>query len=308
MDIRQLKYFIEIVNSNFNLSAASIRLSISQPALSMLIKKFEKDENTKIFMRNRGSIIGLTSVGENFYNHALRVVDAYEQMYGDLRRSTAALNGHMRIGIPQLVVTVLCTEFLGSLVARYNKATFTVDEAGAHDLKKKLMLGEIDSAFLLGPTGLDPQNFHETEVEHDELLVYMSREHPLAGKEKLKWRDLSGYSLVTFDSTYMIHHKTLQKLKTHRVNARIAMMSKSWDFLLESVRHSNHITMLPAPISQFYNLQDMREMKIDDPILWQVMYTYPVKSYYSRIEKVTHKEVADYFIHRETPGKASKNP
>lgn len=299
MDIRQLKYFIEIVHSNFNLSAASMKLNISQPALSMLIKKFEQNENTKIFQRNRGSISGLTSVGENFYNHALRVVDAYEQMYGDLRRSIAALNGHMRLGIPQLVVTVLCTEFLGSLVSKYNKATFTVDEAGAHDLKKKLMLGEIDSAFLLGPTGLDPQNFHETEVEHDELRVYMSAEHPLAGKDRLKWRDLSGYSLVTFDDTYMIHHKMIQKLNTYHVNARVAMTSKSWDFLLESVRHSDHITMLPAPISQYYNLQDMRELKIEDPILWQVMYTYPIKSYYSRIEKVTHQEVVEYFIHDE---------
>lgn len=299
MDIRQLKYFIEIVNSNFNLSAASAKLSVSQPALSMLIKKFEQDENTQVFARNRGIISGLTSVGENFYNHALRVVDAYEQMYDDLRRSTQALNGHMRLGIPQLVVTVLCTEFLSGLVAKYNKATFRVDETGAHDLKKKLLLGEIDSAFLLGPTGMDTQQFHEIEVEHDELSVYMSQDHPLAGMERLKWRDLAGHSLVTFDDTYMIHHKLLQKLSTHRVNAHIAMMSKSWDFLLESVRHSKHITLLPAPISQYYNLHDMREVRIEDPIPWQVMYVYPIKSYYSRIEKMTHKEVVDYFIQGE---------
>lgn len=303
MNIRQLKYFIEIVNSNFNLTAASAKLSVSQPALSMLIKKFEQDEKTLVFTRKRGVISGLTSVGENFYNHALRVVDEYEKMYDDLRRSTAALNGFMRLGIPQLVVTVLCTEFLSRLVAKYNKATFQVDEAGAYDLKKRLLLGEINGAFLLGPTGLDPQQFNEIEVERDELSVFMSKNHPLADKEKLKWRDLSGHSLVTFDDSYMIHHKLLQKLSAYRVSAHIAMMSKSWDFLLESVRQTKHITLLPAPISQYYNLHDMREIKIEDPIPWEVIYVYPVRSSYSRIEKVTHQEVINYFIHGEVSHK-----
>lgn len=301
MDIRQLKYFIEIVNSGFNLSAASAKLSVSQPALSMLIKKFEQEEKTQVFHRDRGVIRGLTSVGENFYNHALRVVDDYENMLDDLRRSTAALNGQMRLGIPQLIVTVLCTEFLSALVAKYDQAVFRVDETGAHDLKRKLMLGEIDSAFLLAPTGLDPQQFRELELEHDELSVFMSKDHPLAEKKSLVWRDLSGYSLVTFDDTYMIHHLLMQKLSGYRVNAHIAMMSKSWDFLLESVRHSNHITILPSPIAEYYNLSDMQELKIEDPIRWQVMYVYPIKSYYSRIEKVTHKEVVDYFLHEELP-------
>ncbi len=50
MDIRQLKiYFIEIVNCNFNLSTASDKLCISQPALSMGINKFEKNERTEPF-------------------------------------------------------------------------------------------------------------------------------------------------------------------------------------------------------------------------------------------------------------------
>lgn len=91
MDIRQLKYFIEIVNSDFNLSAASVKLCISQPALSILIKKFEQEEKTKIFERNKGIITGMTPSGLNFYRRALEVVDAYENMYNELRSNTLDL-------------------------------------------------------------------------------------------------------------------------------------------------------------------------------------------------------------------------
>lgn len=43
MDITQLKYFVCIVESDYNLSAASKKLHISQPALTQYIRKFEDE-------------------------------------------------------------------------------------------------------------------------------------------------------------------------------------------------------------------------------------------------------------------------
>ncbi len=299
MDIRQLKYLIEIVNSNFNLSAASEKLCISQPALSMGIIKFEKEERIEIMQRRKGLLVGLTSVGETFYNNALKVVEAHDRMMEELRKQSSVLNGKMRIGIPQLIVTVLCTEFLRELISSNESANYQIDESGAFDLERKLVLEEIDSAILLKPTDLNPDLFNEVLINTDELTAFMSKNHRLAAKDRLTWEDLTGESMVIFDETYMIHHKLVNKFKSLGIDVHYAMMSKSWDFLLESVRNTRYITILPSPISRYYNLNDVVEVRFEEPISWEAIYVYPKKNNYSRIEEHTHQEVMDFYINKK---------
>ena len=296
MDIRQLKYFLEIVASGFNLSAASEKLRISQPALSMLIRKFEREEGADVFLRSKGLITGLSGTGETFYNNALQVVEAYDRMYSELRRQATHLNGRVRIGIPPLVLTAVCTDFLSQLVQKYQQASFILEEAGAYELEKKLLLGEIDCAILLRPTSLSPQRFQEVRIRRDELTAFMGKDHPLARKSKLKWADLNGQSLVIFDESYMIHHKLMQAFKARSLKVNILMQSKSWDFLLESVRQSPCLTILPSPIKRFYNQEELAEVHFAQPLPWEVIYVYPIKQSYSGIEQTMHEEVARYYL------------
>lgn len=297
MDIRQLKYFVEIVRSGFNLSTASGKLNISQPALSMLIRKFEKEEKIDVFVRQKGLIKGLTTVGETFYNNALHVVAEHERMLEELRHQSSQLNGRLRIGIPPLVLTVVCTEFINALAQKHEHATFKVIESGAHDLERKLLLDEIDCAILLSPTSLSPAQFREVLIDTDELSAFMNEGHPLANKPMLKWEDLQGKSMVMFDDSYMINHKLKHAFETNRVNVHFTLTSKSWDFLLESVRGTQQITVLPAPIKRFYNLQHITEVKFEKPIPWQVIFVYPIKPTYSRIEETMQKEIAAFYLH-----------
>ncbi len=302
MDIRQLKYFIEIVNCNFNLSTASDKLCISQPALSMGINKFEKNERTELFVRSKRLIVGLTSVGETFYYNALKVVEQYDSMIEQLRRQSATINGRMRIGIPPFIVTVLCNEFLNTLIRKYHLAEYIIDESGAYDLKKKLLLNEIDSAILLKPSELNPDLFNEVLLNQDELSAFMSKNHRLAKKDKLNWSDLEGEDLVIFDNTYMIHHKLINKFHSLDISVHIVMMSKSWDFLIESVKDSEYITILPSPTSNYYNISDITEVKFEDPLPWEAIYVYPKKARYSRIEDQTHHELIEYYSQRRKKG------
>lgn len=66
MNISSLAYFIEIVNCDFNLTKAAQKSHISQPALSSYIKTIEKEEGVVLFQRQKGRLVGLTSVGERF--------------------------------------------------------------------------------------------------------------------------------------------------------------------------------------------------------------------------------------------------
>ena len=54
MDILQLKYFIRIVENNFNISNAAQSLFLTQPALSKAINLLEKEMGFDLFLRSKG--------------------------------------------------------------------------------------------------------------------------------------------------------------------------------------------------------------------------------------------------------------
>ena len=78
MDIRELKYFIQIADSA-SYSSAAEKLYISQPALSKVIQKMEEELGYDLFFTHQRQQ-KLTSEGERFYYKASRLVDEYNDL------------------------------------------------------------------------------------------------------------------------------------------------------------------------------------------------------------------------------------
>lgn len=56
MDIKQIRYFIAIVENHFNLSQAAELLYVSQPTLSMMINDFEKEKMLN-YLNAKGDVL-----------------------------------------------------------------------------------------------------------------------------------------------------------------------------------------------------------------------------------------------------------
>lgn len=299
MDIYQLRYFIAIVESDFNLSMASRKHHISQPALTQAIKKFETEEKVELFTRANGRLSGLTNVGESFYNNALIVIEHHDRMLKDLRENSTVVKGKVRIGIPPLILTVMFTDFLSNLIIKNPDIRFEIIEEGAFELRRQLILQEIDFAILLQPTDLNPQVFKEEIILIDQLTCFMSTRHPLAMKSSIQWTDLRQRKLAIFTHTFMIHHQLKRKFESLNITPDIALMSSSWDFLLESTRGSDFVTILPSPVNKHFSYSDVKELPFDPPFPWKVVLVYPIKSRYSRIENYTRQMIMSYFIDKK---------
>lgn len=299
MDIYQLRYFVAIVESDFNLSVASRKHHVSQPALTQAIKKFESEEKVELFIRASGRLSGLTNVGEIFYNNALVVLDHHDRMLRDLRENSTVVKGKVRIGIPPLILTVMFTDFLTNLITKNPNIRFEIIEEGAFELRRQLILQEIDFAIILQPTDLNPQVFKEEIILIDQLTCFMSNRHPLSKKSAMQWTDLRQRKLAIFTSTFMIHHQLKRKFESLNITPDIALMSSSWDFLLESTRATDFVTILPSPVNKHFSYSDVKEIPFDPPFPWKVVLVYPIKSRYSRIENYTRQSIMSYFIEKK---------
>jgi len=295
MDIKQMHYFISIVETDFNMSQASKILHISQPALSQTIASLEKNENILLFERAHGRLQTLTPAGEVLYQYAKEIVEKYDAMMEDLQQESALLKGNIKIGIPPVVISVVFPEILPTLISTNPEIRFEIKEAGAVELKKDLLLQELPIVVLLRPTGLDPNTVDEVVIRNDTLSAFMSRQNPLAEKETLQWTDLHNQPMAIFDSTYMIHHQLLNKFSSLQVKPQLYLQSASWDLLLNSTRNSNLITVLPTPVDHYYSSPDVVRKEFAQPIYWEVVLCRRKQKRYSRIEDFVFNYMKDYY-------------
>lgn len=299
MDIIKLQYFVAIVQNNYNLSQAAEKLHISQPALSQYLNKFEKEEGIQLFQRKSGRLVHLTAVGERMYLSALNILESHESMIQNIRNLSAHFKGTIRIGIPPLILTVLFTQIMAKIMVINPNISFIVEEKGSFELKKMLLLGELDLAIMIQPHDLNPLMFEEVEIKVDELSAFMNNKHPLSSKKSLDWQDLKNENLALFNDTFMIHHHLMTKFNSLRLRPKFELFSGSWDFLIEITRTTDFITILPSPIKDHFMMNDIKEVKFKEPIPWRVVVLHEKKQHYSSLHNYILDSFINYFEHNE---------
>ncbi|AHG86120.1 HTH-type transcriptional regulator [Bibersteinia trehalosi USDA-ARS-USMARC-190] len=296
MDIKHLRYFIGIVENDFNLSRASQNLYISQPALSMMVNEFENRENIQLFNRANGKITGLTYVGENYYRDAKELIEKYNQMNRDLHTKKRQINGNITIGIPPLILSVVFPKVIPNLIQNNPNIKFLFKEQGAFSLKNELLLGNINFATLLYPEQIPHHIMDSFEIYRSELAVFCSPNHHLAGQEMISWQTLHQEKMVSFDKTFMIYQHLNERFERYGIYPDILCESSSWDFLYYTAKTNPDIlTILPLATAELYPDKDLVCVRIKDPILWRVTLCRLKKDRYSNAENYIFDELLSMF-------------
>ena len=301
MDIRQLKYFIKIVELDFNMSVAAENLFVSQSTLSVAITKFEEREKVVLFERSAGRLLGLTDEGEEFYHAAVKIVEQHEEMMDSLRSGTSKTKGTIRIGIPPFVLSVVFSELVPKLMKENPDIKFEIREVGAYQLEKELILGEIDLAILISPTKVSPELVDTYDLYRSELTCFMSPKHELAQKDLIHWEDLHQQGLAIADKTFMINHILMNKFQRYNVHPDIVLVSQSWDFLINSViLNPETLVILPHPIINAYKFENLIEKKMSSPIPWKIIMARMKKENHSNLQTQVLEEIISFFSCNET--------
>lgn len=105
MDIKQLRYFIAIVDDG-SLSAAASRIGIAQPSLSQHIKFLEDRLGVELLIRSSRGVTA-TEAGRILYAHAREIVDALARAKEEVRLAGTEPRGKVSFGLPSSVSMVL---------------------------------------------------------------------------------------------------------------------------------------------------------------------------------------------------------
>ncbi|CAM5205869.1 LysR family transcriptional regulator [Oligella ureolytica] len=106
MTLTELRYIVAVARER-HFGRAAETCFVSQPTLSVAIKKLEDELGVMIFERG-GSEVGITPIGMQIINQAQKVLEASSEIKEIARQGHDPLKGPLKVGVIHTVGTLTC--------------------------------------------------------------------------------------------------------------------------------------------------------------------------------------------------------
>lgn len=198
MDINRLNEFITLATL-LNYSKAANQLYLTQPALSRHIHDLERTLGTQLFIRDTHNV-HLTSIGELFLREAQEIVSRYNHALDLVKEVSSLSTGELKIGFLGVASQSFISDFVIGFTASHPQIKLTMTCDILDVLVRQLNEGITDLAIV---THVDRNYLIGLESEtilKSRLMAILHPCHPLADRETLSFRDLSGFPMINFDN------------------------------------------------------------------------------------------------------------
>lgn len=243
MNIQQLEYIVAVDNHRHFVQAAD-HCCVTQPTLSMMIKKLEEELDIKIFDRNKQPIVP-TDIGSQLISQARIVLKEANRIREMARSFNGAMNGDLRIGIIPTVSSYVLPILVPQFTKKYPDVNFQVNEMVTERIVAELRNGNIDAAVVA--TSIQETTFHESSLYREKFYVYMSEDNGLYDKEYIAQEDIRGDELWLLEEGHCLSDQIRKfcELRKSQVNKLFTFRSGSIETLIRMVERNGGITILP---------------------------------------------------------------
>lgn len=175
MTIQQLEYIVAL-NQHRHFVKASEHCRVTQPTLSLMIKKLEEELDVVIFDRAKHPIEP-TAMG-------VRIIEQAEKSLQEMRKigemvvsETQTLAGPLKIGVIPTLAPYLVPEFIERFTHNYNQVELTISEMPTAMLIDALRKENIQ--MFIAATPLEQPDFMEIPIYYEKFIAYFAENHPL---------------------------------------------------------------------------------------------------------------------------------
>jgi len=174
----QLEYIVAVDTYRHFVTAAE-KSFVTQPTLSMQIKKLEDDLEIMIFDRSKQPVVP-TLAGVKIIEQARTILTESQRLHLIARESKEEISGELRIGVIPTISPYLLPRFTGDFRRSYPKVLLKVQEMVTEKIIENLRNGIIDVGVLVTP--VEEKGIFEKPLYYEEMLVYSSKNHPYMQK------------------------------------------------------------------------------------------------------------------------------
>lgn len=194
MKLLQMKYF-QTVCSYGSITKAAEELFVSQPTISFCIKELEDEFGVKLFHR-RHNRLQLTVEGTYFLdkvNYILKSVDMLATQMKDMGNN----HNHIKIAVPAMISTFLFPQMFNDYTTQHPDVELEMLETGSLQARKLVDANSVDLGITIYDNAVE-DSYNVLPLVTTELVFCVSKDHPLANREHISFKELSNEHIILF--------------------------------------------------------------------------------------------------------------
>lgn len=244
MDIKQISYFMAVAQEG-SFSRAAEKLEVSQPTLSMAVKKLEEELGAELFYSfNRRQ--NLTDEGLRLKEGAAKLLEVYQETIENVKLSDYVGSGAVTLGLSPLFGACFFGDLIPSFSAVYPNIKINMLEDGANKIDELVEKGEVDLAVTLNTERT--ASFASCHFSTQRNVALLHKKHPLANAKSITVADLKEDSFAIFNQDFILNRQIMSACHAAGFRPKIALLSSQWDFMVELVSRNRAVSILPKPV------------------------------------------------------------
>jgi len=245
ISLQQIEYALAVEKFR-HIGHAARACGVTQPTLSMQLKKLEEELDYPLFDRDKKPILA-TELGASFLLQAKAVQSEFEKLAllsGEARDEVA---GDFRLGVIPTLSPYVVPLFVEGFARAHPKAHLLIEEMKTDEILSALAKDRIDAGLLAVP--LRNEGLHEENLFDEHFRIYVSKEHALSRKSLVSEEQLDSAELWLLEEGHCFRSQTLKLCSAKPRQAaqrRVQFQSGNLETLKRLVERSGGYTILPA--------------------------------------------------------------
>ena len=292
MNIQQLRCIVEIARVG-SITKAAENLYMNQPNLSRTVIEFEKEYGVTLFIRNSQGVT-LTDNGKKVVEKAEEIIkktnDLNHFLYNNDKEKI-----NVKLAVPR--ASYISVAFCDTIKCfDNNKFNISFKECNNTDILNDVMMNGYNLGIIRVPADLEAKykkmltskQMQFKEIWNFKCNVVFSKNHPLAGKDKLCFNDLKEYSVLLHDDEYVpfISKEEIKKLTpSYDSSSKILIQERGSQFDILSRLTKTYMWATPIPQTLLDNHKLVMKKCIDNKQSFVDILIYPKNYSLSEFEK-----------------------
>lgn len=278
MDLRQLRYFAQIVESG-SLSKASRCLFVAQPALSQQLAKLE-DEVGKPLLHRSSRGVTPTENGLALYHHARFVLRQLDQALSIARKESGEVEGMVSVGLPATTVLAIGLPLMKRIRVKYPGILLNVVEGMSGHLAHMMRLGQLDLAILFSNDV--SSTLDSTPLLEEELFVIFSAAHAWVPRNRtdVTIAEVAEIPLILPTNEHGLRRRVVAEFDQRNLRPQIVAEIDSLSLLMSCVLDGMGATIKPMSAlgHERDRAHDWRALRISDTRIARRNYLYSISA------------------------------
>ena len=276
MELRQLEYF-QMASRLKNITRAAQRLRVSQPNITVAIKKLEAELGVQLFDRSQKQLT-LTPEGKVFLKRIELALRNIEDAILEVNDYKQLQKGTIKIGIPPMMGAYLFPKVFSGFRHLHPNLDVLLYEEGSVTIRDKLESDELDFGIILVPD--NAPNLNVLKMSRNQLMVCVSEKSPLAKKKSITPEDIAASDLIMMKEGSYLRQVVQSKLSALKISPHTVLESGQIVTIKGLVAHQVGIAFLLDFICE--DSHDITSIPFYEPIFVDIGLAWKKEKYVSK--------------------------